>query len=219
MVINNGEPDNSKLGLPGEPTGGLLPLKKYDLAGPDDLRAIVDINERAPEIAEIGRRAAEAQERLKHVAATATSSDGAVTVTVNTSGALQQVSFGPRAEEISRSALAAAVVATAQRAQVQAAQQLKSIMAPVIGESSDAMHFLEQQIPAPELPEEQTPEPGSRQFFNREDDAPPRPPAPPAGGMRPPAPPARPARPPRPPADTSDDDDYYNGGSIMGRGF
>ncbi|MFI5610434.1 YbaB/EbfC family nucleoid-associated protein [Amycolatopsis sp. NPDC051903] len=192
--------------------------------GTDNSRAIVDNNARAPEIAEIGRRAAEAQERLKHVAATATSSDGAVTVTVNTSGALQQVSFGPRAEEISRSALAAAVVATAHRAQAQAAQQLKSIMAPVIGENSDAMHFLEEQIPTPEVPEEQQPPaPEPRQFFNREDDAPPpprppAPPAPPASGMRHPAPPpTRPSRPQRPPADPSDDDDYYNGGSILGR--
>lgn len=194
----------------------------------------MDNNARAPEIAEIGRRAVEAQKRLKHVAATATSSDGAVTVTVNTSGALQQVSFGPRAEEISRSALAAAVVATAHRAQAQAAQQLKSIMAPVIGENSDAMHFLEEQIPTPEVPEEQAPAQETRQFFNREEDAPPpprppAPPAPPAGGMRPPAggmrhpappaPPARPARPQRPPVDPSDDDDYYNGGSILGRRF
>ncbi|MGW4489465.1 YbaB/EbfC family nucleoid-associated protein [Amycolatopsis sp. NPDC004368] len=180
----------------------------------------MDNNGRAPEIAEIGQRAAEAQERLKRVAATATSTDGAVTVTVNTSGALQQLSFGPRADEISRSALAAAVVATAHRAQAQAAQQLHAIMAPLIGENSDAMKFLDEQIPTPEVPEETPPAPAeTRQFFNREDDGgtppPPRPPAPPA----PPAPPVRPSRPTRPPADGSDDDDYYNGGSILGRGF
>lgn len=193
----------------------------------------MDNNGRAPEIAEIGQRAAEAQERLKRVAATATSNDGAVTVTVNTSGALQQLSFGPRADEISRSALAAAVVATAHRAQAQAAQQLHAIMAPLIGENSDAMKFLDEQIPTPEVPEEQPPASGpgdTRQFFNRDEDGsvppPPapgmRPPAPPAPGMRPPAPPAppaRPARPARPPADNSDDDDYYNGGSILGRGY
>lgn len=186
----------------------------------------MDNNGRAPEIAEIGQRAAEAQERLKRVAATATSNDGAVTVTVNTSGALQQLSFGPRADEISRSALAAAVVATAHRAQAQAAQQLHAIMAPLIGENSDAMKFLDEQIPTPEVPEETPPaQPETRQFFNRDEDggAPtPRPPAPPAPGLRPPAPPAppaRPSRPARPPADPSDDDDYYNGGSILGRGY
>ncbi|MFF4595818.1 YbaB/EbfC family nucleoid-associated protein [Amycolatopsis sp. NPDC001319] len=204
----------------------MLPQK--NVVNPQEPRAVVDNNGRAPEIAEIGQRAAEAQERLKRVAATATSNDGAVTVTVNTSGALQQLSFGPRADEISRSALAAAVVATAHRAQAQAAQQLHAIMAPLIGENSDAMKFLDEQIPTPEVPEEQPPAPPeTRQFFNRDEDGgtqppPPRPPAPGvpgtpgAPGMRPPAPPARPSR---PAADTSDDDDYYNGGSILGRGY
>ncbi|MEV6897553.1 YbaB/EbfC family nucleoid-associated protein [Amycolatopsis sp. NPDC051372] len=204
----------------------MLPQK--NVVNPQEPRVVVENNGRAAEnadIAEIGQRAAEAQERLKRVAATATSNDGAVTVTVNTSGALQQLSFGPRAEEISRSALAAAVVATAHRAQAQAAQQLHAIMAPLIGENSDAMKFLDEQIPTPEVPEEQPPASAdTRQFFNRDEDGsvPPPPPAPPAPGMRPPAPPAppaRPSRPARPPADNSDDDDYYNGGSILGRGY
>ncbi|WP_326837629.1 YbaB/EbfC family nucleoid-associated protein [Amycolatopsis rhabdoformis] len=206
----------------------MLPQK--NVVNPQEPRAVVENNGRADEtadIAEIGQRAAEAQERLKRVAATATSNDGAVTVTVNTSGALQQLSFGPRADEISRSALAAAVVATAHRAQAQAAQQLHAIMAPLIGENSDAMKFLDEQIPTPEVPEEQPPASGdTRQFFNRDEEGSvPPPPAPPAPGMRPPAPPAppappsRPARPARPPADNSDDDDYYNGGSILGKGY
>lgn len=107
-----------------------------------------------PEIADLGRRAAEAKARLERIAATATSADGAVTVTVNTSGALQELTFGPRADELPRARLAAAVVATAQRAQVQAAQQLTSVMAPLIGPDSDAMKFLQEQIPAPDVPEE-----------------------------------------------------------------
>jgi DNA-binding protein YbaB len=169
------------------------------------------------EIAEIGQRAAEAQERLKHVAATATSADGAVTVTVNTAGALQQLSFGPRSEEMPRAALAAAVVATAHRAQAQAAKQLTAIMAPVIGENSDAMKFLEEQIPAPEVEEEPPPAEPQRQFFNRDEEFPPPPPPARPGPPAPPVPP-RPSRPARPPAGNTDDDDYYNGGSILGRG-
>ncbi|MDT8914616.1 YbaB/EbfC family nucleoid-associated protein [Amycolatopsis sp. PS_44_ISF1] len=169
------------------------------------------------DIAEIGQRAAEAQDRLKHVSATATSADGAVTVTVNTAGALQQLAFGPRADELPRAALAASVVTTAHRAQVQAAQQLTAIMAPLIGENSDAMKFLEEQIPAPEVEEEPPPAEPRRQFFDRDEEVPPParpgPPAPPA----PPVPP-RPPRPTRPPAGTTDDDDYYNGGSFLGRG-
>jgi DNA-binding protein YbaB len=166
-----------------------------------------------PEIADITRRAAEAQERLKHIAATATSADGAVTVTVNTSGALQNLSFSPRAQELPLPRLAAAVVATAQRAQLQAAQQLKDVMAPVIGTDSAAMKFLEEQIPEPEVPEE-PPAPEVRRWeLNAEqaEAAPPQPPVPPA----PPAPP-RPARPARP---RPDDDDDFDGGSILRRGY
>ncbi|MFF0144972.1 YbaB/EbfC DNA-binding family protein [Amycolatopsis sulphurea] len=81
---------------------------------------------------EIGRRAAEAQERLKHVAATASSTDGAVALTVNTAGALQKLYFGASADEMPR----AAAAATARRAQVRAAERLSDIMAPVIGEHS-----------------------------------------------------------------------------------
>ncbi|GHG00505.1 MULTISPECIES: YbaB/EbfC family nucleoid-associated protein [Amycolatopsis] len=104
---------------------------------------------------EIARRAAEAKERLARVSATATSSDGAVTVTVNTAGALQELSFGPRADELPRTRLAQAVLAAARRAQLDAAQQLTGIMAPVIGERSAAMEFLKEQIPAPEVPAEE----------------------------------------------------------------
>lgn len=119
---------------------------------------------------EIVRRAAEAKASLERVSATATSADGAVTVTVNTSGALQELRFGPRADELPRARLAAAVVATAKRAQVQAAQQLTSVMAPVIGADSDAMKFLREQIPAPELPEEESPREFARKPPPRPDD-------------------------------------------------
>ncbi|WP_370966078.1 YbaB/EbfC family nucleoid-associated protein [Amycolatopsis sp. cg9] len=145
---------------------------------------------------EIARRAAEAKARLQHVSATASSADGAVTVTVNTSGALQELSFGPRADELPRTRLAQAVLAAAKRAQVDAAQQLTAIMAPVIGPDSDAMHFLQEQIPAPELPEEA--EKAPRWEFAAE---------------TPPPPPVRPARPPR----RDDDEDF--GGPILRRGL
>ncbi|WP_033290513.1 YbaB/EbfC family nucleoid-associated protein [Amycolatopsis jejuensis] len=154
------------------------------------------MNALSPEIAEIRQRALDAQERLKHVAATATSQDGAVTVTVNTAGALQKLEFGSRADELPRAVLAAAVVTTAQRAQAQAAQQLTAIMAPVIGENSDAMKFLEEQIPAPEIPDEPAPSESGRQFFDTTEE---------------PAP-----RPVRRPAPAAEDDDYY-GGPLLGR--
>jgi hypothetical protein len=170
----------------------------------------VDVNKPVhpgkPEIADIAQRAEEAKERLQRVAATATSRDGATTVTVNVSGALQQLAFGPKADQMSRAELAASVLATAHRAQAQAAQQLTTVMAPLIGTGSDAMKFLEEQIPAPDVPEEAPPATEPQWDFASEQRA---------ATQRPPAPAPRPAR-QRPPSD--EDDDYY-GDSILHRGF
>jgi DNA-binding protein YbaB len=105
-----------------------------------------------PDISDIAKQAAEAKARLQRVASTVTSKDGAATVTVNASGALQQLTFGPKADEIPREQLAASVLASAHRAQAQAAQQLTAVMAPLIGTDSDAMKFLEEQIPASPAP-------------------------------------------------------------------
>jgi hypothetical protein len=46
------------------------------------------------------------------------------------------------------------VMATARRAQAQASQQIIAIMTPLVGEDSDAMRFVEEQIPPSVLPEE-----------------------------------------------------------------
>ncbi|WP_245589660.1 YbaB/EbfC family nucleoid-associated protein [Amycolatopsis balhimycina] len=185
----------------GEPKSGLLPLIRMPFPTPEV--AVNRIEPASAGMPEIARRAAEAKAQLERIAATATSPDGAVTVTVNTSGALQELAFGPRADELPRARLAASVVATAKRAQVQAAQQLATVMAPVIGPDSDAMKFLQEQIPAPELPEEQ-PAPPRWEFTETQRETPPP--------SKTPPPPARPAR-PRP----DDDEDF--GGPILRRGL
>lgn len=102
------------------------------------------------EVTDITQRAEEAKSQLQEISATLTSSDGAVTITVNTSGALQKLSFGAKAESLSREKLAASVLSTAHRAQAQAAQQVTAVMAPLIGEDSDAMQFLQEQVPVPD---------------------------------------------------------------------
>ncbi|VVJ20666.1 Uncharacterised protein [Amycolatopsis camponoti] len=183
-------------GLKREPKSGLLPLIRMPLP---DYEVAVNRNEPASAgMPDIARRAAEAKARLERVSATASSADGSVTVTVNTSGALQELTFGPRADELPRARLAQAVLAAAKRAQVDAAQQLTAIMAPVIGTDSDAMHFLREQIPAPEVPEEEAAAPPHWEFTEARPETPP--------------PPVRPAR-PRP----ADDDDF--GGPILRRGL
>lgn len=99
---------------------------------------------------EIGRRAATAQAALAELTATATSRDGAVTVTVAPSGALQRLALGERAEALSRVQLAEAVLATARAAHADAAARAAEAVAPLVGERSAAMDFLRSQLAAPE---------------------------------------------------------------------
>lgn len=105
------------------------------------------------EVEALARRAEEAKQQLRQLTGSLTSGDGAVSLTVNAAGALQSLSFGPRADEMSKPRLAALIISTARRAQIQAAQQVTAILAPVVGENSDAMRFVQQQIPVPEEPE------------------------------------------------------------------
>lgn len=101
-------------------------------------------------LTDMGTRAARAQEALAGVSATASSRDGAVTVTVNPVGALQRLSLGERSEGMSRVQLAAAVLATAQQAQADAARQAAAAVAPLIGENSEAMRALRSYLPVTE---------------------------------------------------------------------
>ncbi|HEX5403564.1 MAG TPA: YbaB/EbfC family nucleoid-associated protein [Pseudonocardiaceae bacterium] len=111
------------------------------------------LSEYMQEVDALAARAQEAKKQLKQLSGTLTSSDGAVTLTVNAAGALQSLSFGPRAEDMPKERLAALVLSTARAAQIQAAQQVTSILAPIVGENSDAMRFVQEQIPVPPEPE------------------------------------------------------------------
>jgi DNA-binding protein YbaB len=104
------------------------------------------------EVEVLARKAEEAKKQLKQLTGTLTSGDGAVTVTVNAAGALQSLSFGPRADGMPKDRLAALILSTARRAQIQAAQQVTAILAPIVGENSGAMRFVQEQIPVPEEP-------------------------------------------------------------------
>jgi DNA-binding protein YbaB len=112
------------------------------------------------EVEVLAQKAEEAKKQLKQLTGTLTSGDGAVSLTVNAAGALQSLSFGPKADELPRAQLAAIVLSTARRAQIQAAQQVTAILAPLVGENSDAMRFVQEQIPVP--PEPETPSPPSQ---------------------------------------------------------
>jgi DNA-binding protein YbaB len=98
-------------------------------------------------LADIGERARRAQAELDELTATATSACGAVTVTVNPAGALQQLSFGERADELSRPKLADAVLDAARKAHAAAARRSAEALGPLIGDT-EAARYLAAQLPA-----------------------------------------------------------------------
>ncbi len=97
---------------------------------------------------EIGERTERVRRELGAVSATATSPDGAVTVTVTPAGALQELVLSERAEGMSRAQLAAAVLATARAAQGDAARRATEAVVPLVGEPGAAMAVLRSHLPA-----------------------------------------------------------------------
>jgi DNA-binding protein YbaB len=164
------------------------------------------------EVEALAKKAETAKQQLKQLAGSLTSGDGAVSLTVNAAGALQSLSFGPKADELPKAQLASLILSTARRAQIEAAQKVTSILAPLVGEDSDAMRFVQEQIPIPVEPDNDlttSQQPTSRQprvAYNEEQrdvhQAPPQPPR-----FQPPVPaPQPPARPRvRPRVDADDD--------------
>jgi len=110
------------------------------------------INSLDQRAADIMSRAEATQAEVAAVTGTATSEDGAVTVTVNATGALRDVTFGKAADRIPKDKLGAVVMAAARRAQANAAKQVTTLMTPLIGADSEAMRMLRQQLPDLEPP-------------------------------------------------------------------
>ena len=96
------------------------------------------------------RQAAATHAELAAVAATASSPDGWVTVTVNSAGALTGLTIGRWAEGLTHVQLAAAILATAHRARADAAARMVEVMRPLIGGRSAAMTLLQAQLPEPD---------------------------------------------------------------------
>jgi hypothetical protein len=98
-------------------------------------------------VAGIAERAQAARARIATVRGTATSSDGAVTVSVNVQGALEDLSFGPGADSLALSELAATILRTSRKARVRAATAGADALVPLIGTDSAAMNLVRANIP------------------------------------------------------------------------
>ena len=87
-------------------------------------------------VSTLGEQARQAQSALRGLTGTASSASGAVTVTVSSSGALEQLVFTERAEELSRPKLAEAVLEAARRAHGAAARGSADALRPLVGGSA-----------------------------------------------------------------------------------
>ncbi|HEY2298811.1 MAG TPA: YbaB/EbfC family nucleoid-associated protein [Jatrophihabitans sp.] len=90
--------------------------------------------------------------------ATATQTDGAVTVTVDVSGALVGLRLAPSAMERGPDALARAVLRTARSGRVQALRQAQRDVAAIVGPDSRAVAILRRQEHDLEPPSEPEPD-------------------------------------------------------------
>lgn len=137
-------------------------------------------------VAEIQRRAEQAQEQIRGARARASSPGGTVTVVLAPGGRLESLQLSPEAMRLGHEQLAAAITKTIRSAHEDAAAQTQEALLPLLGES-DAMEFLRDQVNSaiaddPGLAEDEA--------APRSDD----------GGRRP---------------DDEGDDDYFNGGSFL----
>jgi len=105
-------------------------------------------------VAGLGERAGRAQHELAAAEATATSPDGAVTVTVGAAGALRGLVLHRSTTAMDRERLAAVVLATARAAQQEAAGRAVAAVVPLLGADSPAVRALRAHLPtsAPTAP-------------------------------------------------------------------
>lgn len=114
---------------------------------------IADLESKAQQLQQ---RSQQMQEQIQHASSTVTSPNEAVTVRVAPNGALQHIEFSPVATRLTHVQLGQLVMQTVQKAQVQAAEQVASIVEPEFG-GTEAMDFLRSFIPQPE--DDETPPP------------------------------------------------------------
>lgn len=135
---------------------------------------IADLEAKAQQLQQ---RSQQMQEQIQHASSTITSPNEAVTVRVAPNGALQHIEFSPTAMRLTHVQLGQLVMQTVQRAQVQAAEQVASIVEPEFG-GTEAMDFLRSFIPQQEEEEPPPPQDDGQVMREVSWNAPPAPKAP-----------------------------------------
>lgn len=137
---------------------------------------------------EQAKKAAQIQAVMKDLRGTARSADGSVTVTVAPSGAVLGLQLSPGAVRKSHVALQTEIMQTIRQATQNAAQQLESSLAPILG---DQLERFKQGMNAgqvePIMPDDPAPSSGPQQYDALQQYGRQEPPAP--AGYQPPRPP------------------------------
>ncbi len=94
-------------------------------------------------------KAAQLRTELNNATATATSQDGAVTVTLSPAGALQNITFTPAASKVPPEKLGPLVMQTVQAAQVKVSERVTASLSGQFG-GTETMDFITQFMPKPE---------------------------------------------------------------------
>ncbi|MFB9684422.1 YbaB/EbfC family nucleoid-associated protein [Amycolatopsis plumensis] len=140
-----------------------------------------------------------AQEQTERLRLTATSSDGAVSVTVGADGTVTDLTFSNKVKSFPLDELSRQILTTMRRAQAGIAERVAGVMAEQLGDEdretrSVLLDNLRGRFPDPDEPDEQPPVPPA-----------PVPPAPSGGAATPPAP-GTPQASPRRRTDSDDED-------------
>ncbi|WP_083752242.1 YbaB/EbfC family nucleoid-associated protein [Saccharothrix sp. ALI-22-I] len=114
-------------------------------------------------LADLQKKSADLQENFENSQATASSPDGAVTITVGPNGGLLNIQLGHRATELGSARLTALIMQTAKVAQKQAAQKVMAAFEP-LGEGTDAMRMVSDAIPDDEQSDDEQPDDGGRAY-------------------------------------------------------
>jgi DNA-binding protein YbaB len=99
--------------------------------------------------ADLENKAARLRTELTNASATATSPDGAVTVTLSPTGALQNITFAAPAAKVPPEKLGPLVMTTVQAAQREVSNRVTASLAEQFGDS-ETMDFITQFMPKPE---------------------------------------------------------------------
>jgi DNA-binding protein YbaB len=118
------------------------------MTGPSGSDPMAIVTDQQRRFAALRARAEGARARLADNQATAASPDGAVTVTVNAGGQLEQLRFGARADARTATQLADVIMKTYRTACAEAAARTIDILADISGEDSVTVRGLKDSLPA-----------------------------------------------------------------------